>query len=171
MVPSEVLRIKLERNYNIDLSRYAWDSDLKNLIFGFKTDPYIENKVSSLKEVYEKGLNIGHCGTTSRYLSINFGEALMHYGTLPILKGTKYSTNGSHAWVETKGYIIDPTLMIFLPIELKEKYGYHTDSVLAKSSSCVLSEYDTFSQEMKLLLSDYDAFQDGLYDLNKKARL
>ena len=56
-------------------------------------------------------------------------------------------------------------------MKLKEKYGYHTDSVLAKSSSCVLSEYDTFSQEMQLLLSDYDAFQDGLYDLNKKARL
>ena len=42
--------------------------ELKQEIFSTELDPYIEPHASTLKEVFEQGFNIDHCGFTSRHL-------------------------------------------------------------------------------------------------------
>lgn len=166
MVPSEKLRSLLEIEYNLPLSKYAWDDELKSVIYSIPLDKDIEDQVAFLGEAYEFGFNLGHCRTTSRYFSINFQDALMHFGVLDILKGTKKSTNGGHAWVEMGGYILDPSLMIVLPLELKDEFGYHTERILAKESSMMLSEYDTFSQEKAFMTSDPSGYNNSMFTFN-----
>lgn len=170
MIPSENLRALLEEAYHLPLSDYAWNDDLKHLIFSIKCDPFIEDKVSTLGDAYRFGFNIGHCGTTSRYFSINFDKALMHVGYVDMLCGTKSSTNGGHAWVEYDEYVLDPSLMIFFPVSKKEEFGYHTKNILAKSASCILSEYDTFSFEAASFEQDSESFYNSLFGFNQKTR-
>lgn len=157
--PSEVLRQLVAIYEDLPLEEYAWDEDLKKEIFSIPTDIYIEEHVSNLGEAYKNGYNIGHCGTTSRYLSIHFPEALVHYGKTDLLIGTKNSSNGSHAWIEMNNFVLDPTLMIKFPVNYKELFKYQTSKVLAKLPSLILSEYDTFDLEYYHMINDPDYMQ------------
>ncbi len=89
---------------------------------------------SSLYEYLVRGEHIGTCGFSSKLFGIyyhnSFKNIECHDGVLPIIKGSKKSSNGNHAWIEAdyngKRYIIDTSLLVAIPIELKETIGYQT---------------------------------------------
>lgn len=165
MIPSEKLRMIIEEKTGLPLSKFAWDDELKHRIFSIQTDKDLEQHVHNLEEAYINGFNIGHCGTTSRYFSIAFKDARMHFGTLSIIAGSKSSTSGGHAWVEMDGFLLDPSLMILLPTNLKEEFGYKTAKIIAKDSSKMLSEYDLFEHEYQFLQNNPEDFENSLYQL------
>ena len=78
MLPSELLRKEIEEKYNVDLEQYTWPEQFRNLVFSILLDENLEENARTLKEIYEKGFNIGHCGLTSRYISRKFDEAKMY---------------------------------------------------------------------------------------------
>lgn len=170
MLPSEILRDKISKRINVDLSEYAWNDKLKQTIFNIKLCKDLEEKVDSLKEIYEYGLNIGHCGLTARYLMRSFSDLELYYGRFNALIGTKNSIDGNHAWVTTHDYIIDTTLMIILPIETALKIGYVPEKKIAKKSAIVLSEYELFSNEYTLYLDQREFYTFTLYNINPQLK-
>ena len=167
MLPSEKLRKLLSKTYNIDLEKYAWSEELKSFIFSIKLDKDYENNVNTMQEVYNNGFNIGHCGLTSRYLVINLKNSDLHYGTCTLLKGTKSSPNGNHAWTVMNNIIIDTTLMICIPLEKANELGYISQKVIAKESACLLPEYDTFSNEFFNLQKNHEEYENNLFLIKK----
>ena len=149
MLPSEILRQKIEEKYNIDLSQYTWTNDLKQEIFSIELDQNIETQATTLKEIYELGFNIGHCGLTSRYICRKFDNATLFYGNAKLLIGTDSSPNGEHAWTILNNHLIDTTLMISIPIEKIKELGYTPEKEIAKICSTILSEYDTYEKEFQ----------------------
>ena len=147
MLPSEELRQLISTKYNIDLEQFAWTDKFKEQIFSIALDKALETHASTLEEIFIKGFNIGHCGLTSRYIARNYDKATLYYGTSTIIKGTKNSPNGEHAWTTLDGYLIDSTLMISIPIELSHKLGYMPESQIAHASARMLSEYDVYDHE------------------------
>lgn len=89
---------------------------------------------SSLYEYLARGEHIGTCGFTSKLFGIYYHDIFKnvecHQGILPSIEGSKRSSNGNHAWIEAdyngKRYIMDTSLLVAIPIELKEKIGYQT---------------------------------------------
>lgn len=166
MLPSEILRNKISKRIKVNLNEFAWNYKLKQLIFNIELCKDLEEKVNSMKQVYEYGLNIGHCGLTARYLMRNFSDLDLYYGKLNGLIGTKNSIDGNHAWVVTHDYIIDTTLMIILPVELALKIGYIPEKKIAKTSATVLSKYELFSNEYNLYLEHREFYNFTLYNIN-----
>jgi hypothetical protein len=152
MLESEVLRKNLGDLYGIDLEKYKWNETLEKEIFSIDLDDWYEEKISTLKmqEIYEKGLNIGRCGLTSRYFAIHFPNAVYHRGKCSILVGTKNAEHGEHAWItrEEDGttFIYDSTLMLKIPESVASKY-YTTERILDNDSARILSEYETYSND------------------------
>ena len=166
MLPSEKLRKLIEKIYQIDLEKYAWSEEFKKHIFSINLDELYEKYVKTMEEVYKCGYNIGHCGLTSRYLAINLKDALLHYGTCAILKGTKCSLNGNHAWITLDNVLIDTTLMLIIPLDKINEYGYTSNKIIAKESACILSEYDTFSKECKHLQDNALDYENSLFKIS-----
>jgi hypothetical protein len=152
MLESEVLRKNLGDLYGIDLEKYKWNETLEKEIFSIDLDDWYEEKISTLKmqEIYEKGLNIGRCGLTSRYFAIHFPNAVYHRGKCSILVGTKNAEHGEHAWItrEEDGttFIYDSTLMLKIPESVASKY-YTTERILDNDSARIFSEYETYSND------------------------
>ncbi len=165
MIPSERLRLLIEKIYNVDLEKYKWPEELQKVIFETNLDKDYEEYSHTLEDAYVNGFNIGHCGLTARYLARCFEKAAMHIGVLSLLVGTKRSTSGNHAWVELEKFLIDPTLMIIIPISKKEELGYKTKKVLAYDSARTLSEYDTYENEYHHKLNNEEEFNDSLYQI------
>ncbi len=149
MLPSEELRKEIEKTYNINLAQYAWSKELKQEIFSTQLDNHIETYATTLKEIYEYGFNIGHCGLTSRYVCRKFENATLFYGQAKLLVGTDSSPNGEHAWTILNNYLIDTTLMVVIPIDKIIEFGYTPEREIAPFSARVLSEYDTYDTEFK----------------------
>ena len=149
MLPSELLRKEIEEKYNINLEQYAWDEKLKQQILNTELDDTIETQATTLKEVYEHGFNIGHCGLTSRYVCRKFDSANLFYGKANLLIGTKAAPNGEHAWTTLNNYIIDTTLMIAIPSDKAKELGYIKEKEIAPVSARILSEYDTYDSEFE----------------------
>lgn len=147
MLPSEELRQTISAKYNIDLEQFAWPTKLKEQILSIVLDKALETHASTLEEIFQKGFNIGHCGLTSRYVARKYDKATLYYGNASLLKGTKNSPNGEHAWTTLDGYLIDSTLMIAIPLELIHELGYTPESQIAHSSARMLSEYDVYDHE------------------------
>ena len=156
MLPSEKLRKEIEITYNTNLEQYAWPKELKEQILSTKLDDTNETNASTLKEIYEKGFNIGHCGLTSRYVCRQFDNAALFYGTANLLVGTPSSPNGEHAWTLLNDYLIDTTLMISVPVEKARELGYAPKKEIAHLGARILSEFDTYESEYKKMKSsDY----------------
>jgi hypothetical protein len=68
MIPSEKLRFEISNEMKHDLTRFAWGRDLKNFIYGIDLSQNLENGVMTMEQVYEQGLNVGHCGLASDML-------------------------------------------------------------------------------------------------------
>ena len=149
MLPSEILRKEIGTKYNINLEQYAWSDELKKDIFSIELDDTIETQASTLKEIYEHGFNIGHCGLTSRYVCRKFDSANLFYGKANLLIGTKAAPNGEHAWTTLNNYIIDTTLMIAIPSDKAKELGYNPEKEIAPVSARILSEYDTYDSEFE----------------------
>ena len=147
MLPSEELRLEIEKKYDIDLKQYAWSEELKQQIFSIPLDKSLETNADNLGEIYTHGFNIGHCGLTSRYVARGFNEATLHYGKAALLVGTKSSPNGEHAWTILNDKVIDTTLMICVPIEKIEELGYIPEKEISEISAKHLSEYDVYDVE------------------------
>lgn len=147
MLPSEILRQEIEEKYNINLSQYTWTEDLKQEIFSIELDQNIETQATTLKEIYELGFNIGHCGLTSRYICRKFDNATLFYGNAKLLIGTDSSPNGEHAWTILNDHLIDTTLMISIPTNKIKELGYTKEKEIAPFSARILSEYDTYETE------------------------
>lgn len=148
MLESDKLLKQIEKENNIDLSNYKWPEELKEEIYKIKLDRWIEDKISTMEEVYNQGLNIGKCGLTSRYLMINLKDCDMHVGKCNLLIGTAAAPNGEHAWITRNGYVIDTTLMLIMKEEKAESLGYIKEKTLARESAKMLSESETYSREI-----------------------
>lgn len=144
---SDDLRIKLSKKYLFDLEHYVWNDDLNDYLMNIQLSNF-EEQIRTMKQVFDFGLNIGHCGLTSRYFAISLPNAKLAYGTLPILKGTKYCKTGNHAWIIDDGFVIDPTLRLKLPVEFATDFGYTIDKILAYESARMLSEYELYSRAL-----------------------
>lgn len=142
---SDDLRIKLSKKFSFDLEHYVWNDELNNYLMEIKLNFY-EELVTTMAEVYEFGYNIGSCGLTSRYFAVAFPNAKLAYGVLPILKGTKNSKNGNHAWIIENGFVIDSTLRLIIPESEAIKIGYAVDKILADTSARYFSENETYSK-------------------------
>lgn len=147
MLPSEKLRSEISLKHNIDLEKYAWPEQFREMVFSIKLDEYLEENAKTLGEVYEKGFNIGHCGLTSRYIARRFEEANMYCGKASLLVGTKNSPNGEHAWTTIEDFLVDTTLMLLIPVSEAVKMGYISEKKLAYQSARTLSEYDLYDVE------------------------
>lgn len=147
MLPSELLRKEIEEKYNVDLEQYTWTEQFRNLVFSILLDENLEENARTLKEIYEKGFNIGHCGLTSRYISRKFDEAKMYYGRAKLLEGTKDSPNGEHSWTIIEDFVVDSTLMLLIPVSEAVKLGYLAEKKLAYTSARMLSEYEVYDNE------------------------
>lgn len=147
MLPSEKLRRDISSKYNIDLEKYAWPEQFKEMVFSIRLDEYLEENAKTLGEIYVKGFNIGHCGLTSRYIARKFEEANMYCGKANLLVGTKSSPNGEHAWTTIEGFLVDTTLMLLIPVSEAMKIGYVPEKKLAYHSARMLSEYDVYDTE------------------------
>ena len=149
MLPSEKLRLLISKLYGIDLEKYAWPEDLKNIIFSIELDKTLESHATYLGEIYQYGFNIGHCGLTSRYLVRGIKGAKLHYGFAEILKGTKASLAGNHAWTIINNVLVDTTLMICIPVDKMADLGYVTERIISDNSAKMLSEYDLYDNDFK----------------------
>ncbi len=167
MLPSEELRNKISEIIDIDLNRYAWNEEFKNFVFNFKLDKLYEDELNYLEEAFLYGLNIGHCGLTSRYIALNIPKVDLYYGTFLPLAGTKNSKNGNHAWTVCGEYLIDTTLMTVLKVDEAKELGYIFERKIAPESARELSEYDTFSMEFRQYNKDKKAFTKSLTLINK----
>lgn len=112
----------------IPFEKYEME-DGKNLIK--KMRDINVNTYSSMYEYFATGQHIGTCGHTSKLYGIIFNDPEYHVrGQCQLLKGTKGCSieDPSHAWLEVvlKGhkYIVDTSLLMLIPVELKEKLGY-----------------------------------------------
>ena len=161
MLPSEELRQTISAKYNIDLEQFAWPTKLKEQILSIVLDKALETHASTLEEIFQKGFNIGHCGLTSRYVARKYDKATLYYGNASLLKGTKNSPNGEHAWITINGFVIDTTLMICIPLTEAKKLGYIPEREIAHDSARILSEYDVFDHE-------YTEEQKGIILTHKK---
>ena len=150
MLPSEELRLEIEKKYNIDLKQYAWSEEFKQQIFSIPLDKSLETNADTLGEIYSYGFNIGHCGLTSRYVVRGFNEATLHYGKVSLLVGTKSSPNGEHAWTILNDKVIDTTLMIAIPTSIAKTLGYNQEKEIAPLSARILSEYDVYDTEFEM---------------------
>lgn len=167
MLPSEKLRLLISKLYGINLEQYAWNEELKKVIFSIKLDMDLESNAKTLGEIYQYGFNIGHCGLTSRYVTRTLEGSTLHYGIAKLLNGTKSSPNGEHAWTVINDLLIDTTLMICFPIDKMRELGYETQAIIASASAQILSEYDLFDNEFIKLNGDPN-FQDELYKIKRR---
>lgn len=151
MLPSEILRKSIEEQYGIDLSPYIWNEEFKEQVFSIELDKILESKASTLREIYEHGFNIGHCGLTSRYLAIRYPRANLFYGTAKLLIGTKSAPNGEHAWITLNNHLIDTTLMLCIPLQEAQQFGYIPEKNIEASSARMLSEYDLYEHDFNEL--------------------
>lgn len=166
MLPSEKLRLLISKLYNIDLEKYAWTEKFKRFVFSIKLDKDLESNATTLGEIYQHGFNIGHCGLTSRYVIRNLKNSNLQYGITNILKGTKASPNGEHAWIISNNILIDTTLMICIPITKMNELGYIPQKTIEKESACMLSEYDVFDNEFNELNKNPN-YKDTLFEINR----
>lgn len=162
---SDNLRKKVSEKFSVNLEPFVWTDELNNYLMNIHLDIY-EELVHSMSEVYEYGLNIGHCGLTSRYFARTLKKAELAIGTLPLLKGTKSSKDGNHAWIINEGYVIDSTLRLIIPEEIAKKLGYKVDRILAYDSARMLSEYDLYSTTMLFRNKDINEYNESLLTVN-----
>lgn len=162
---SDNLRSKICKKFSVDLEPFVWTDELNNYLMNIKLDIY-EELVHSMSEVYELGLNIGHCGLTSRYFARALPNAELAIGTLPLLKGTKSSKDGNHAWIINNGYVIDSSLRIMIPKEIASKLGYKIDRILAHDSARMLSEYELYSNTAATRNRDINKYNEDLLTIN-----
>ena len=160
---SDDLRIKIAKKYSLNLEGYVWDYELNNHLMGIKLN-FMEDHIKTMAEVYEYGLNIGHCGLTSRYFAVAFPEAQMACGALPILKGTKLY-NGSHCWIVNNGFVLDSTLRLIIPEKVAAELGYKADRVLAHDSARTFSEYELYSNTLRARERDVRKYHDELLNI------
>lgn len=166
MYLSDDLRIKICEKYPIDLEPFVWNNELNDLLMNIQLDNDYEDMKLSMKEIYELGLNIGYCGLTSRYFARALPKAQLAVGTFFLLRGTKSSKNGEHAWIINKGYIIDSTLRIILPEKIAYDLGYRVDKILAYDSARMLSEYELFSRAYGARNMDIAKYTEELLQIN-----
>lgn len=150
MLPSEELRQSISTKHNINLEDFAWSEEFKQQVFSTPLDNYLEKNAHTLGEIYEQGFNIGYCGLTSRYIARQFSEAELFYGHATLLKGTKNSPNGEHAWTVINNFLIDSTLMLCIPINEIQKLGYTPKREIAHNSARLLSENEVYNNEYEL---------------------
>ena len=148
MLPSEQLRQEVSQEHGINLEQYAWELKMQEEIFDIDLDKDLEPSLDKLGEAYSHRVNIGHCGLTSRYVVRNFDNARLYYGKAKLLVGTPSSPNGEHSWTTLDGYLIDTTLMISFPEEKRVELGYITEKEIVRQSARMLSEYDTYENEL-----------------------
>jgi len=162
---SDNLRIILSRKFSFDLEEYVWNDNLNDYLMKIKlgTD---EELVHTMAEVYEFGYNIGFCGLTSRYFAIALPKAQLAYGNLPLLKGTKKSPEGNHAWIINDEFVIDPTLRLIIPEYIATKIGYTIQKILAYDSARMLSEYELYSQAVIARERDLAKYNEDLLKIN-----
>ncbi|MDF2865607.1 MAG: hypothetical protein K0R72_416 [Clostridia bacterium] len=161
---SDDLRIKLSKKFSFDLEHYVWNDELNDYLMNIKLSNN-EDLVQTMRQVYEFGYNIGHCGLTSRYFAIALKKAELAYGTLPILIGTKGSKNGNHAWIINEGYVIDSTLRLMIPEEIAPSLGYVTEKILAYDSARMLSEYELFSRSASERNNNLSKYYQSLFKI------
>lgn len=82
------------------------------------------SEINSLLEVFRDGHNQGRCTVMAKQVSYSLNNCYICGGELPILKGTVNCPDGSHTWIEHKGYIIDTTLMLCINNNLVKEIGY-----------------------------------------------
>ena len=150
MLPSEELRQILSDTYQIDLNKYAWSEEFKQLVFSTPLDKKLEENANTLEDIYHMGFNIGNCGLTSRYIARRFDEAELYYGTATLLIGTKNSEDGDHSWTVINNFVIDSTLMLCIPINEAEQLGYAPEKQIEHSCARLLSEFNVYDNEYKL---------------------
>lgn len=152
-MPSEELRRRISQQMHFDLNMFAIEGDLLSSIKKIPLDRDYEDhpKLHTLGDSLERGLNIGRCGLTSRYLLRVIPDGDLIYGKCVPLIGTPSSPNGNHAWVQTDNLLIDPTLLVAIPLQRAYALGYTPERVIAKESATLLSEYDTYSSELRIL--------------------
>lgn len=159
---SDELRITICKQHSINLEQYVWDNELNNYLMNIQLSPD-EDLIKTMAEVYELGCNIGYCKLTSRYFAIAMPKAKLAYGVLPMLKGTKRSPNGGHAWIIHNGFYIDPSLRIIIPEEIATNIGYTIEKILADSSARIIPEYDLYSNAVKDRNNDITKFNEDLF--------
>ena len=119
----------------------------------------VEN-FSSLYEYLAHGKHIGNCGQTARLFYLLYSDNPTvklndRAKALPLIK-TKNSTNGGHVWLEvtTNGdeYILDSSLLLAIPIELKQKLGY-IDGYIEDRDDIIDSNYNDSMVYSHILLN------------------
>lgn len=158
------LRIKISQKHSINLEQYVWSDDLNKRIMDIELSNY-EEFVYLMSQVYGLGLNIGQCGITSTYLARIFPKSEFVNGILPLLKGTKNSKDGNHAWIINDGYLLDPTLRLILPLEVANKLGYKAKEKLSYRSARKITRLDLYSPYVFERLENVAKFNEELLQI------
>lgn len=163
---SDDLRNKICERYLIDLQPFVWPPELNEYLMSITLDKDYEHIDLTMKEIYELGLNIGYCGLTSRYFARALPKADLAIGTFSLIRGTKSSKNGIHAWIINEGYFIDTTLRLMIPEKIAYTLGYKIDKILAYDSARMLSEYELYSRPLGAREMDIQKFNTEILQIN-----
>ena len=90
------------------------------------------NEDLTLGKALRKGLNYGRCGLFAKLFSNTVFENQKHkyvVGNCDIVIGSKNSNDGNHTWLEVDDMIIDTSLLMAIPMEFKDVFGYNTEKV------------------------------------------
>lgn len=108
--------------------------DLKKVI-GFDEEVFDKiraqniRRISSFEDVFKDGANIGYCTVAVKQLSYSYDGVKISGGTVPFLKGTTNSIDGSHTWMVFNGKVYDTSLMLIMDeVFAKNIFNYNEEN-------------------------------------------
>lgn len=163
MLPSEILRYNISKELGYDLTRFAWRRDLRKEILETNLDLDLETYFSTLEDIFSQGLNVNNNILTCKYLSRCLPDAQVCIGFFIPVAGHGCSGRGEHAWLIMDDYVIDPTLMVEIPVEIAKCIGYDFRFILNKQSSTIISPEEHFIKKVPKKKEKVPSHQKTLY--------
>lgn len=163
VLPSEILRYNISKEIGYDLTRFAWRRDLRKEILETNLDLDLETYFSTMEDIFEQGLNVTSNILTCKYISRCLPDAQVCIGFFIPVAGYGCSTRGEHAWLIMDDYVIDPTLMVEIPIEIAKCIGYDFKFMLNKQSSTVISPGECYLRKIQKKKQKDSPYEKTLY--------
>ncbi|MCX8074854.1 MAG: hypothetical protein N2749_04625 [Clostridia bacterium] len=146
------------------------DDNVENLKEILIDEENLISEPTTMYDIFALGLNIGRSDLTARYLVRAYRKAGKNaeliIGDCSFMRGTKSYREGKYRFIRIdEKYIIDPTIMIAIPIPLSEKLGYTIISVVASDCAELFSKYEFFKDYHDQYIKDPFGFNNQLLQI------
>lgn len=163
MLPSEILRYNISKELGYDLTRFAWRRDLRKEILGANLDLDLETYFPTLEDIFAQGLNVNSNILTCKYISRCLPDAQVCIGFFTPVAGYGCSMRGEHAWLIMDECVIDPTLMVEIPIDVAKCIGYDFKFMLNKQNSTVILPGECYLRKVQKMKEKTPSHDKTLY--------